>query len=63
MFYIQTVFSIACNSDSEILAVLQTVETVVRTQRNCVDADEFPMLSGGCTYQGLCRDLDPSCFE
>ena len=43
----QTVFSVACDSDSEILAVLQTVKTVVRTQRHRFDADKFPMLSCG----------------
>ena len=42
-------FSVACinrdNSDSEILAALQTVETVVRTQIHRLDADKFPMFS------------------
>ena len=33
----------ACNSDSEKLAGLQTVEAVVPTKRNRLDADEFPM--------------------
>ena len=54
----QTVISIACNSDCEILAALQTVETVVRTQRHRLDADKFPMFSVGWTWQGYCRDLD-----
>ena len=38
----QTFFSVACNSDSEILSALQTVETVVHTQRHRLDADKFP---------------------
>ena len=29
------------------MAVLQTVEDVVRTQRRGLDADRFPMFSGG----------------
>ena len=42
----QTVFSVAaCNSDSELLAAFQTVETtLVRPQRHRLDADKFPML-------------------
>ena len=57
----QTVFSVACNSDSEKLAALQTVETVVRTstQRHRIDADTFQMFSVGWTWHGICRDLDP----
>ena len=49
------------NSDYEILAALQTmtVETVVRTQRHPLDADKFPMFSGGRTWQRFCRDLYP----
>ena len=43
----QTVFSVACNSDSEMLAALQTKETVVRTQRHRLDGDKFPTLSVG----------------
>ena len=36
-----TVISVACNSDSEILAALQIVETVARTQgRHRLDAEE-----------------------
>ena len=30
--HIKSLLYVACNSDSEILAVLKTVETVVRTQ-------------------------------
>ena len=61
----QTVFSVACSSDSEtiILAALQTVETVVRTQRHRLDAEKFLMFSVGWTWQGFCRDLDPCWFE
>ena len=61
----ETVFSVACinNSDSEILEALQTVETVVRTQRRRLDADKFPMFSVGWNWQGFCRDLDPCWFE
>ena len=55
----QTVFSVACNSDSEMLAALRTVETVVRTQKHRFDADMFPVFSGGWTGQGFRRDLDP----
>ena len=33
--------------DSEMLAALQTVETVVRTQRYLLDADKFTMFSVG----------------
>ena len=37
-----TVLSTACNSDYEILAALQTLETiVVRTQRHRIDAGKF----------------------
>ena len=35
------------SSDSEVLTALQTVETVVRTQRHRLDADKFPMFSVG----------------
>ena len=51
----QTVFSVTCinNSDSEILAALQTVGSVVRTQRHRLDADRFSMLSGDWTWQGF----------
>ena len=63
--HMRQVFSvlIACinNSDYEILAALQTVETVVRTQRYRLDVDKFPMFSVGWTWQ--CRDLDPCGFE
>ena len=60
----QAVFSVACinNSDSEINTGSTpdtAVETVVRTQRRRLDADKFPMVSVGCTWQGFCRDLDP----
>ena len=41
----QTIFSVACNSNSGILASLQTVETVVHTQRYRLDANKFPMFS------------------
>ena len=53
----QTVFSVACNSDSEILLALQTAETVtvVRTRRDRLDADKFPMFSVGWTWHGLSR--------
>ena len=44
-------------------AALQTKETAVRTRRHCLDADKFPMFSGGRTWQGFCRDLDPYWFE
>ena len=50
-------------SDSEILAALQTVETVFRTQRHRLDADKFPIFSAGWTWHGFCRDLDPRLFE
>ena len=53
--------SVDWDLDSEILAALQTVETVVRTQRYCLDAHKFPMFSGGWTWQGVFRDLD-SCW-
>ena len=44
-----TVFSEACDADSEILAALQTmtVETAVRTQRHRLDADIFFRCSPG----------------
>ena len=54
----QTVFYVACNSDSEILAALQ-----IPKQRHGLDADKFPMFSIGCTWHGFCRDLDPCWFE
>ena len=43
----RTVLPVACISDSEILAVLQTVKAVVRTQRHRLDADMFLMFSVG----------------
>ena len=33
--------SVTCNSESEILAALQIVEAVARTQRHRLDADSF----------------------
>ena len=36
-----TVSCVACDSDPEILAVLQRVETVVYIQRHRLDADKF----------------------
>ena len=59
----KTVFSVACDSDSETLVALQTVETVVRTQRHRLDADKFPMLLVGLTWREFCRDLDPCWSE
>ena len=60
----RTVMSVACNSDYEILAALQTlVETVGRTQRHRLHADKFPMFSVGWTWQGFCRDLHPCWSE
>ena len=53
--------SVDWDLDSEILASLQTVETVVRTQRYCLDAHKFPMFSGGWTWQGCFRNSD-SCW-
>ena len=55
--------SVACNSDFETLAPLQTVEVVVCTQRHRLDADKFQMFSVGWTGCGFCRDLDPCWFE
>ena len=49
----QTVFSIACNSDYEILAALQAEETVVRPQIHRLNTDKVPMFSGGWTWQGF----------
>ena len=62
---VKTVSSAACNSDFEIPAALQTVESVlvVRTQRHGLDVDKFPMFSVGWTWQGFCRDLDPCWSE
>ena len=59
----QTVFSVACDSDSDILAVLQTVETVVRTQIHRLDFDKFQMFSIGWTWQRFRGDLNPWWFE
>ena len=61
----QTVSSVACinNPDCEILAALQTVETVVCNLRHRLDADKVPMSSASWTWQGFCRDLDPCWFE
>ena len=59
----QRVFSVACNSDSEILVAFQTVESVVRTQRHCFGAYKVPMFSGGWTWKGFCADLDSCWFE
>ena len=36
-----------CKSDSEILVSLETVETVVRTQKHRLEADKFPIFSVG----------------
>ena len=49
--------SVTCNSDSEMLGALQTVETVVRTQIHRLDADRIPMFLIGWTWQGFCRDF------
>ena len=38
---------VGCKSDSEILASLETVETVVRTQKHRLEADKFPIFSVG----------------
>ena len=43
----QTIFSVACNTESEILTALHTVETEVRAQRHRLDADKFPEVSVG----------------
>ena len=59
----QTIFSVACNSDSHILAALQTVGTVLRTQRHRLDADKLPMFSVSWTSQEFCRDLNPCWSE
>ena len=59
----QTVFSVASNSDFETLAALQMVGTVLRTQRDRLDGDKFPIFSGGRTRQGFCRDWSPCWFE
>ena len=59
----QTVFSVACNSDSEILVSLQRVEPVVRTQRHRLDAYKVPVFSGGRTWQGFVPDLDSCSFN
>ena len=37
----QTVFSVACNSNSYILATLQTVKSVIRKQTHGLDANTF----------------------
>ena len=44
--------------DSAVDAVVLLV-----TRRHHLDVDKFPMFSGGRTWQGFCRDLDPSWFE
>ena len=51
----QTVFSVACNSDSEILAALQTVEAVIRTAHKThrEGADKFPMFIGWLDLAGV----------
>ena len=41
------VHSVACNSDSEILAAFQTIETVVRTSRHRLYAYPLPIFSAG----------------
>ena len=41
-----TVFSVACNSDYEILAILQVLEVRVVPEDNRLDADKFPVFSG-----------------
>ena len=43
-----TVFSVACNSDSKILAALRTAETIARTQSR-LDANKFPIFLVGWT--------------
>ena len=54
----QTIFFVACNSDSYILAALQTVGTVLCTQRHRLDADRFPMFSVSWAWQAFCGDLN-----
>ena len=55
----QTVFSVDCNSDAEMVAALHAAKNVVRAQRHPLDADKFPMFSVGWIWQMFCRDLDP----
>ena len=38
---------VGCKSDYEILASLETVETVVRTQKHRLETDKFPIFSVG----------------
>ena len=54
--FVARTFSVACNSDAEIFAAIQTVDTVVRTQRYLLDAGMFPILSVGRTWQEFCHD-------
>ena len=61
--FVARTFSVACNSDAEIFAAIQRVETVVRTQRHLLDAGMFPMLSVGWTWQEFCHDLKPCWFK
>ena len=57
-------FYVTCNLCSEKLAGLQTVVTVVCTQRHRFDVDMFPIFSSvSWTGQGFCRDLDPGCWS
>ena len=49
----QTVSFVACYSDSDIVTALQTVQTVVRTQRYLLGCQGFcrNLNSSGCEYQ------------
>ena len=50
-------------TDSEILAAIQTVGTVIRTQMHGLEADKFRMFSGSWNWQGFCRDSDLCRFK
>ena len=51
--HIRQSFSVALNSDFEILAALQRVKTVVRNQRHLLGAETFPTFAVGWTWQGF----------
>ena len=50
-------------SATESARALQTVETIVRTQRHRLDGNKSSIFSGGCIWRGFCRDLDPCWFD
>ena len=53
------VSSVACESEFEILAAIQTVDAVVRYRGHFLGEVGFVIYSSGWKTKGVCRDLEP----